>query len=349
MISFSFADLQRFWWLEIIIYLGLLTFISFFLKKTLKKIAKRFPIDRWKGRVDTIFYLPSSLFLWVFGVCLIVSLVAVHFQLPLVYTYSYSFFKTAVIFTLAWIFLRWKKEIERDLIYFKHTIKKIDMSHVHMIGRLISIAVISIFLLIILQIWGLDMVPLMAFGGVGAAALGFAAKEVIANFFGGMMLWINRPFVLGDYISLPDRGGLEGVIEEIGWYLTVVRDKDKRLVYLPNAIFSTISVVNTSRMSHRRIQITVGIRKEDFAKLEELTKTLKEVFETHPSVDAYLPINVVFSSFGAYSLELFIEVYSKETRYKQFLLVKQEALYLLYKTIQQMGIQVPNPIMVIKK
>jgi MscS family membrane protein len=189
----------------------------------------------------------------------------------------------------------------------------------------------------------------MAFGGVGAAALGFAAKEVIANFFGGMMLWINRPFVLGDYISLPDRGGLEGVIEEIGWYLTVVRDKDKRLVYLPNAIFSTISVVNTSRMSHRRIQITVGIRKEDFAKLEELTKTLKEVFEKHPSVDAYLPINVVFSSFGAYSLELFIEVYSKETRYKQFLLVKQEALYLLYKTIQQMGIQVPNPIMVIKK
>ena len=268
MISFSFADLQRFWWLEIVIYLGLLTFINFFLKKTLKKIAKRFPIDRWKGRVDDVFYLPSSLFLWACGICLIISFIAVHFQLSLVYQYSYSFFKTAVIFTLAWIFLRWKKEVEKDLIYFKHTIKKIDMSHVHMIGRLISIAVISIFLLIILQIWGLDMVPLMAFGGVGAAALGFAAKEVIANFFGGMMLWINRPFVLGDYISLPDRGGLEGVIEEIGWYLTVIRDKDKRLVYLPNAIFSTVSVVNVSRMSHRRIQITVGVRKEDFMRLK---------------------------------------------------------------------------------
>lgn len=349
MISSSFADLQQFWWLEIIFYLGLLAFISFSLKKILKKVAGRFPIDRWQGRIDGIFYLPSSLFLWVSGICLIVSLVAVHFRLSLVYQYDYSFFKTAVIFTLAWIFLRWKKEIEKDLIYFKNTIKKIDMSHVRMIGRLISVAVISILLLIILQIWGLDIVPLMAFGGVGAAALGFAAKEVIANFFGGMMLWFNRAFVLGDYISLPDRGGLEGSVEEIGWYLTVIRDKDKRLVYLPNAIFSTISVVNVSRMSHRRIQITVGVRKEDFTKLEELTRVLKEAFEKHPSIDAYLPINVVFSSFGAYSLDLFVEVYTKQIRYKQYLIVKQEILYLLYKTIQQMGVQVPNPIMAIEK
>ncbi|MDR2539087.1 MAG: mechanosensitive ion channel family protein [Chlamydiales bacterium] len=348
--NFSFADLQQFWWLETVVYLGLLAFMNFFLKKVLKKIAKRFPADRWKGRIHDIFYLPISLFLWVCGICLIISFIAVHFQLSLVYQYSYAFFKTAIIFALVWIFLRWKKEIEKDLIYFKHTIKKIDMSHVHMIGRLISIAVISIFLLIILQIWGLNMVPLVTFGGVGAAALGFAAKEVIANFFGGMMLWINRPFVLGDYISLPDRGGgVEGVVEEIGWYLTVIRDKDKRLVYLPNAIFSTISVVNVSRMSHRRIQITVGVRKEDFMKIEELTQVLKEAFEKHALIDAYLPINVVFSSFGAYSLELFIEVYTKQTRYKQYLMVKQEILYLLYKTMQQVGVHVPNPIMVIEK
>ncbi|KAG6559179.1 Mechanosensitive ion channel [Candidatus Rhabdochlamydia oedothoracis] len=349
MISFSFTDLQRFWWLKIVFYLGLLIFISFFLKKILRKIARRFPLDCWKGRIDTIFYLPSFLFLWICAICLITSLVAVHFRLPLIYEYSHSFFKTIVIFTLVWVFLRWKKEIEKDFIYFKQTKKKIDMPHVFMIGRLISIVVICIFSLIILQIWGLDIVPLIAFGGVGAAALGFAAKEVIANFFGGMMLWINRPFVLGDSISLPDRGGLEGIVEELGWYLTVIRDRDKRLAYLPNAIFSTIHVINISRMSHRRIQITVGIRKEDFAKLGELTQTLKEVFEKHLSVDAYLPINVIFSSFGMYSLELFVEIYTKQTRYEQYLLVKQEILCLLYKTIQQMGIQVPNPIMVIEK
>lgn len=349
MIDFSFADWPSFWWIEIVIYLGILAFINFIIKKILQKVEKSFPVDRWKGRVNKIFYMPTSLFLWICSICLIISFVAVHFQLSLIYNYDYAFFKTAVIFFLAWVFLRWKKEVEKDLIYFKHTIKKIDMSHVHTIGRLISIAVISIFLLIILQIWGLDMVPLMTFGGVGAAALGFAAKEVIANFFGGMTLWINRPFVLGDSINLPERGGLEGVVEEIGWYLTVIRDRDKRLAYLPNAIFSTISVINISRMSHRRIQITVGIRKEDFAKLEKLTQSLKEVFEKHPSIDAYLPINVIFSSFGAYTLELFIEIYSKQTRYKQYLLVKQEILCLLYKTIQQMGIQVPNPIMTIEQ
>lgn len=349
MISFSFIDFQRFWWLQIIIYIGLLLLINFFFKKTLKRATKLYSADHWKGRMNDIFYLPISLFLLVCSICLIIFLTAVHFQFSHVYVYNYAFFKTALIFILVWVFLRWKKEIERDLIYSKQLNKKIDMSHIPMIGRLISIAVISLFLLIVLQIWGVDIIPLMTFGGVGAAALGFAAKEVIANFFGGIMLWFNRPFVLGDSICLPDRGGLEGVVEEVGWYSTVIRDKDKRLAYLPNSIFSTIFVINISRMSHRRIQITVGIRKEDFIKLEELTQKLKNLFENNPSVDAYLPINVIFSSFGTYSLELFVEVYTKQTEHKQYLLVKQEILCLVYKTIQQMGIQIPNPIMAIEK
>ena len=349
MMDFSFlTNWQEFWWAKAAIYLGVLIFLNFILKKTLQKITKRFSIDQWKGRIDSIFYVPTSLFLWVCSICLIISFIADHFQFSLVYEYDYAFLKTAIVFFLAWIFLRWKKEVEKDWASSKHAMKKIDRSHVHMISRIISVAVIFLFFLVILQIWGLDMVPLLAFGGVGAAALGFAAKEVIANFFGGIMIWINGPFMLGDYISLPDRG-LEGSIEEIGWYLTIIRDKDKRLAYVPNAIFSTLFVVNQSRMSHRRIQITVSIRKEDFVKLEELTKSLKEVLEQLPSIDAYLPINVVFSSFGSYALELFIEVYTKQTRYHQYLLVKQEVLCLLYQTIQKMDMQIPNPIMAIQK
>lgn len=349
MIGFSFfMDGQRIWWVEAAIYLGLLILLNFILKRILRKVTKRFSEEQWKGRIYSIFYLPTALFLWICGICIIISSVAAHFQFPLLYKYDYAFFQTATIFFLAWVFLRWKKEVEKDVISSEQEAKKIDRSHIHMISRLVSIVVIFLFFLVVLQIWGLDIVPLLAFGGVGAAALGFAAKEVIANFFGGIMICINCPFKLGDYISLPDRN-LEGNIDEIGWYLTVIRDKDKRLAYVPNAIFSTLFVVNVSKMSHRRIQITVGIRKEDFAKLEELIQLLKVKLEEHPTIEASLPINVVFSSFGPYTLELLIDVYTKQTRYSKYLVVKQEILCLLYKTIQEMGLQVPNPTMAIQK
>ena len=83
--------------------------------------------------------------------------------------------------------------------------------------------------------WG-HIAPLLAFGSIGAASLGFAGKDVIANFCSGLMLHITRPFVIGDEIMLPEKN-LEGNIEEIGWFKTSIRDKEKRAVYLPNNFF----------------------------------------------------------------------------------------------------------------
>jgi hypothetical protein len=88
-------------------------------------------------------------------------------------------------------------------------------------------------------------------GGIGVVALGFAAKDMFANLFGGRMIYLDRPFSVGGWIRSRDRE-IEGTVEPIGWRLTLIRTFDQRPLYLPNAVFTTIAVQNLSRMTNRR-------------------------------------------------------------------------------------------------
>ena len=75
---------------------------------------------------------------------------------------------------------------------------------------------------------GLSISGLLAFGGVGGLIVGLAAKDLLSNFFGGMMIFFDRPFRVGEFIKSPDRN-IEGIVEKIGWRLTVVRTFSKNV------------------------------------------------------------------------------------------------------------------------
>ena len=200
--------------------------------------------------------------------------------------------------------------------------------------------------MVVLRIFGLDIVPLVAFGGIGAAAVGFAGKDVIANFFGGFMLHITRPFTVGDCIVIPDRQ-LEGTVEEIGWYLTSVRDKEKRPVYLPNALFSTLLVINSSRMSHRRIEEKIGIRYEDSSKIPLIVAEIRTALRVNPAIDTALPIIVFFNAFNTSSLDIYIDVYAFATQLEEYLAVKEKVLLKIQEIVAVHGAEMPFPSLMI--
>ncbi len=248
-----------------------------------------------------------------------------------------------VICCLAWVLIRWKAKAQELLILKgQQGNKAIDISMVHMAGRILTIAIIVLTALIVLQVLGINVVPLVAFGGIGAAALGFAAKDVIANFFGGLMLYTTKPFYVGDLIIVPDHN-IEGQVEEIGWYLTSIRDKQKRPVYLPNAMFSTVQVINSSRMTHRRFDEKIGIRFEDFSKIKTLVGDIKKFLSAHSQIDTHYPVMVYFEDFGEYALSIYIEAYCLETELDAFMAIKQELLMRIYEIITQHGVEMPFP------
>ena len=158
-----------------------------------------------------------------------------------------------------------------NIIAAKRSIgEEIDQTTIDAIAKLLRISVIIIGFLIALQSIGYSISGVLAFGGVGGIAVGFAARDLLANFFGGLMIYMDRPFNVGDWIRSPDKE-IEGTVEKIGWRSTTIRTFDKRPLHVPNSIFSNISVENPSRMSNRRIKETIGIRYDDLSKMEKLS------------------------------------------------------------------------------
>jgi MscS family membrane protein len=254
-----------------------------------------------------------------------------------------SFVKTArdiaIVGSFAWMAYRWKSELfhSRSFLY-----TFTNQGTAHALSKLISALIVIITGLVILRLFHLDIVPLLAFGGIGAAAVGFAAKDVIGNFFGGAMLSMTRPFSSGETIFLPDRD-IEGVVEEVGWYLTTIRDKDKRPVYLPNALFSNFLVINVSRMSHRRIRETLKVRYSDFSKVAELTEKIRDLLGESSEIDSQAPILVYLERLGDYSLEIYLDAYTIATEFGRYLAVKEKILERIGLLVQEMGMEIAHP------
>lgn len=140
-----------------------------------------------------------------------------------------------------------------------------DVTSARMIARILKLTIFLIIMLLFGEHFGIGLSGLLAFGGIGGIAIGVAGKDMLSNLFSGVMLYFDRPFSIGDWISSPDRN-IEGTVVEIGWRITKINTFENRPLYVPNAAFSTISVVNPGRMTNRRITTTIGLRYEEIGR-----------------------------------------------------------------------------------
>jgi MscS family membrane protein len=196
--------------------------------------------------------------------------------------------------------------------------------------------------LVALQTLGFSISGVLAFGGVGGIAVGFAAKDLLANFFGGLMVYLDRPFSVGDWIRSPDRN-IEGTVEEIGWRLTMIRTFDKRPLYVPNATFTSIAVENPSRMLNRRIYETIGIRYDDADKMEGIVREVEQMLRDHPEIDTNQTLMVNFNKFAASSLDFFIYTFTRTTVWTEYHKIKQDVLLKINAIITKHGAEIAFP------
>jgi MscS family membrane protein len=123
------------------------------------------------------------------------------------------------------------------------------------------LAIAALFIqcaLIFLSVWHVDVTPLLASAGIAGMAIGFAVKDTLANFFGGVTLFLDRPFKVGDQVVLST--GERGEVVEIGLRSTRVLTEDHVLVTVPNAIMASTKIANESAPGPRiRLRITIGV------------------------------------------------------------------------------------------
>ncbi|MDA1370074.1 MAG: mechanosensitive ion channel family protein [Proteobacteria bacterium] len=202
---------------------------------------------------------------------------------------------------------------------------RMDPTTLHALAKLLRLSVVISAVLVALPTLGIEITALLAFGGVGGIALGFAAQDLLANFFGGLMIYLDRPFTIGDWIRSPDRD-IEGTVEMIGWRLTIVRTFDKRPLYIPNSVFTTLAVENPSRMSNRRIYEKIGIRYQDADKMGEIVESVKAMLKAHEEIDTSQTLIVNFNSYATSSLEFFVYTFTKTTNWVKFHEIKQDVM-----------------------
>lgn len=246
-----------------------------------------------------------------------------------------------VLFT--WFLVGFIGRVEANLMDPRYTANKpMDVTTVTAMGKLLRISVIITAVLVALQSFGVSVSGVLAFGGIGGLAIGFAAKDLLANFFGGLMVYLDRQFSVGEWIRSPDQN-IEGVVEDIGWRLTRIRTFDKRPLYVPNSTFTHISVENPSRMLNRRIYETIGVRYDDAAKLPAIVAEVKAMIQSHNALDMQQTLIVNFNAFASSSLDFFIYTFTKTVNWVEYHEVKQDVLFKVLKIIESHGAQVAFP------
>ena len=250
--------------------------------------------------------------------------------------------RLAVIFLGALFLNNFIKRAESNLIDPKFTSKPMDPTTVRAVARLLRAAILITSFLIAMQLFGYSVSGLLAFGGIGGIAVGFAAKDLLANFFGGLMIYLDRPFAVGDWVRSPDQE-IEGTVEDIGWRLTRIRTFDKRPLYIPNCVFANISVENPSRMSHRRIFETIGIRYSDIDKMDQIVHKVRSMLQSHRNIDSSETLIVNFNQFSSSSIDFFVYTFTETIDWIDFHQVKQEILLNISDIIISEGAEVAFP------
>ena len=213
--------------------------------------------------------------------------------------------------------------------------------------RIFKIIIIIITALTLMQEFGLSISGLLAFGGVGGLVIGLAAKDLLSNFFGGLMIFLDRPFKVGEFIKSPDRD-IEGIVESIGWRLTVVRTFSKNVLYIPNSAFANIVVENATRMTNRRINQIIGLRYDDLDKIPKIVDDVRIYLESHNDIDQSNKPTVYFQSFSASSCDFFIRAFTNTKDWREFLKIKEQVLYKVSEIINNHNAAIAFPTMTIE-
>lgn len=271
-------------------------------------------------------YKPTAFLIWLLGISITLDIIFSNQSYAVFFTYLLPIKKSGIIFAITWAALRFIRKLGTLTIENapkRH--KNLDETMVHAFTLLLNIVVVVIGGMGIMQIFGLPISGLLAFGGIGGAGIAFASKDLLTNFFGGLVVYMDKPFKVGNWIRSPDKN-IEGTVEHIGWRVTRIRTFDKRPLYVPNSFFLNISVENVSRMLNRRIKTMIGVRYEDASKIGKITEQMQQMLSDHPGIDKKQPFMVSLFEFGASSLDIQLDAYTKATKRIDYQIVRQDIL-----------------------
>ena len=334
------------WLIKFVLIIFIIIFNNISTRVILSTLKKQFSKTNniWDDCIIDSIYKPFTILIWILGIVFTLEAFNSDFK---IFNISNDFLinlkRAGIILSIALFLNNLSRNFQFAIIKNNKT-KNIDVDEAtyEAITKIIRLSIIVTSGLIILQTFGFSISGVLAFGGIGGVAVGFAAKDMLANFFGGLMIYLDRPFRKGDWIRSPDRE-LEGTVENIGLRQTSIRNFRKNVIYIPNSVFMNIIVENPSRMTHRRIREVIGLRYKDLPKMLSIVEDVKIMISNHSDIDHNQTTIVNFDSYNDSSIDFFIITYADTTEWARYHEIKQDVLMKIGEIIEKNNAEIAFP------
>lgn len=324
---------------QLLIFFGII-FLALFFKQIitkiilnrLKKIATNTKTEADDELIDAL-EQPLKLFVVIAGFYIAFSTIYLPTNAKILVNHIIN---SLFIYTVFWGIYRCESLLDRVVEKFlKNREFELVSSFLPFISKFIKTTIVIFGIIFIIQEWGYNVGALITGLGIGGVAVALAAKDTLANLFGSIMILIDRPFKIGDWVIIND---IEGIVEDIGFRSTRIRTFAKALVSVPNSIVATTAITNWSMRDRRRINFSIGVTYSTPRNLlEKAVKEIDEMLKLHPQIHKD-PLMVYFTDFKASSLDIFIYCFATTAEWGKYLEIKQDVNLKIMEILENLGI-----------
>lgn len=295
------------------------------------------------GKMGEKYLLPVAKVTSIYFIVLLLSLFIRVLQLPIeIWSWLLVIFMVLKPLLITIIFY---KIVDVISAYFVNLAAKtestLDDQLVPLLRKTLKAFVVVIGTLFILRDGlNLDIIPFLTGLSIGGVAIALAAQDTIKNFFGSIMIFIDRPFQVGHWIT---SGEVDGTVEEVGFRSTRVRTFRNSVMYIPNGKIADATVDNHGLRQYRRFYTTLTITYDTPPELtEQFVKGLREIVLAHPHTRKDY-FNIYFNNLSSYSLDIMFYVFFEVPTWPLELQCRHELLIQIMKLAETLGVRFAFP------
>lgn len=242
-------------------------------------------------------------------------------------------FLLLMIISLFWILLRIIDFIAHVFAYRASlTDSKEDDQLVAFVKELVKISTVTIAFFVVLgYVFEINVLTLITGLGIGGIAIALAAKESLENLLGSFTIFVDKPFVVGDFVKVT---GIEGSVEKVGFRSTRIRTAEKSLVTMPNKKMIDSPLENMTVRNYIRVKFNIGLTYDTpIQEIRDIAQKISVYINAHDKTnnDAI----VTFENFGSSSLDLQVLYYVEMMPYNEFLKIKEEINFEIVEIVQK--------------
>ncbi|MCX7793812.1 MAG: mechanosensitive ion channel [Thermodesulfovibrionales bacterium] len=320
--------------LSIIAFIIMAKIIDSLIDKGLRRFTT-FTRSELDDRIIDIIHRPVYFSIIIIGITLAIAYLRPSEKL-LYYTNGILYSLLAVLWIIT--FIKIGNALIEDAVHRIKDVTGLGKEVIPLIKNFSKVVIIVLGLMVILSIWKINITPVLASAGIAGVAVAIAARDTLANFFGGLSLFVDKPFKLGDFIVIDEK--FKGEVVDIGLRSTRIKTPDDILITIPNSILVNSKIINESAPSPRiRLRLPVNIAYGSDLDLAE--KTIMDILNNNPDVLKEPAPKLFFLSFGESSLnlEIFFWIEDPSLRFRITDSINRE----IYKRFNEKGIKIPFP------